>query len=157
MLMIGSKCITVFIDYSLVEGNPQKVLRVLHHLLFGVSKKFTDKFLKERCGVNLDIQFMSDGKFYRHICLILVRNIHMKVLERYIWIQSVSFTGLILPRRFLRAKNDPYPRRVWLFEGSKEPHAYFGVSSQLRRRTALCLRHPIAPLWSHQSQNRGSN
>ena len=51
---IESKVIDIIIC-SLVEGNPQKVLRLLHHLLFGVSKKFTDKFLKEKCGFNLDI------------------------------------------------------------------------------------------------------
>ena len=72
--MTESKSLVILIVYSLIEGNPQKILRVLHHLLFGVSKKFTQKFLHERCGVNLDIQYMSDGKFFRNISLMLVRN-----------------------------------------------------------------------------------
>jgi hypothetical protein len=48
------------------------VLRLLHHLIFGVSQKFTKTFLHEKCGVNLDIQFLTDGEFFRNISLMLV-------------------------------------------------------------------------------------
>lgn len=58
--------------YRLMEGNPTKVLRLLHHLLFGVSRKFTEEFLHKLNGVSLEVQYLPDGKFYRNICLILV-------------------------------------------------------------------------------------
>lgn len=47
--------LSILTVYSLIEGNPTKVLRLLHYLLFGVSKKFTNDFLVKRHGVNLDV------------------------------------------------------------------------------------------------------
>lgn len=41
--------------YRLIEGNPTRILRIIHHLLFKVSKKFTNDFLHAKCGVDLEI------------------------------------------------------------------------------------------------------
>jgi hypothetical protein len=64
----------------MIEGNPTKVLRVLHHLLFRTSKKFTNEFLCLR--VNPEVQYLPDGKFYRNICLLLVSHLCF-----YVWIE----------------------------------------------------------------------
>jgi hypothetical protein len=58
-------------NFRLIEGNPTRVLRLLHHLLFKASRKFTQGFLKDKCGVDMEMQYLPDGKFYRSVCLLL--------------------------------------------------------------------------------------
>jgi hypothetical protein len=55
---------------DLNEGNPATYLKILHHVTFSASNAFV-KLLQGR-GVNTDIQFLPDGKFFRNLSLMLV-------------------------------------------------------------------------------------
>ena len=55
---------------DLTQGNPATYLKILHHVTFSCSNAFV-KMLTDR-GVNTDIQFLPDGKFFRNLSLMLV-------------------------------------------------------------------------------------
>ena len=55
------------------HGEPGKILRLIQHILFGVSQRFTKEFLADKHGVNLDMQHLPDAKFYRQFTLLMVR------------------------------------------------------------------------------------
>ena len=50
---------------------------MLHHVMFGASNAFVSLLASK--GVNKDMQFLSDGKFYRNASLALVDVFRYKV------------------------------------------------------------------------------
>jgi hypothetical protein len=63
---------------DLQKGEPSSVLKVVHHLMFRASERFTEhiqdyvsKMDGSKAGVHSDLKYMADGKFYSSVCLIL--------------------------------------------------------------------------------------
>lgn len=61
---------------ELSRGVPSAVLKIVHHLLFRASERFSNHIheaaVRQGGAVHADLKFMPDMQFYKSICLILV-------------------------------------------------------------------------------------
>lgn len=62
-------------EAALQKGTPQAILKIMHHLLFRASERFTSHIHNgaSRTGANVheDLKFMPDMQFFQNVCLIL--------------------------------------------------------------------------------------
>ncbi|TNV73776.1 hypothetical protein FGO68_gene7802 [Halteria grandinella] len=59
-------------ETDLLEGTPTKFLRLIHYMLFHLTRTFTQDFLVAKHHVSLDTQYLPDAKFYRQFSLIML-------------------------------------------------------------------------------------
>ena len=57
-------------DTDLRSGVPSTALKMIHHLIFRASERFT-QHIQEKYHVHQDLKFLPDQQFYKSVCLIL--------------------------------------------------------------------------------------
>jgi hypothetical protein len=53
----------------MASGDPSAILKLVHHLIFRASERFTQHI--EAKGMHPDLKYMPDQAFYNNICLVL--------------------------------------------------------------------------------------